>query len=271
MKKQFLILLSLILILLGSEQIIFGQGVYEETKISIINKLSAKYSEDKVFLELIGDFHNISPDNIQADFKENSGVVVIDRVFLDPNISNGINTASIALPQIQEFGIVEFIEKDFKIQLSMQYSNLKFLEAPIITQNKITFFFEINLNEAGVNDVISVEQQPDFVVSKLYVKPDRLNITILHKNSTRKRAYQLSQNLLRQKIKIEKDLENPLNIVNITRVPLKNFGRNVIYFRENHYLSAIYLSDILQDVYVMMPFIHPERKKDIDLEILIIK
>ena len=275
MKKQVLILLTLIFILLGSEQIIFGQTLYKETEISIINKLSANYADDKIFLELIGNYYNINSDDIRINFNKDGGVITIERVFFDPNISNEINRASIALPQVQEIGLIEITELGSQIQLAMEYSHLKFLEkSTTISDNKISFVFEIDLaglsRDAEVSGIFSIDKKPDFVVSKLYAKPDRLNVTILHNDSTKIKAYQLSQKLLQQKIKIEKDLENSLNIVNITKIPLEDFGHNIIYFRENYYLSAIYFSDLLKDVYIMMPFIHPERKKDVDLEILII-
>jgi hypothetical protein len=276
MKKQILILLSLVLFLLGSEQVLFSQPKYQETKLSILNKLSAQYADDRIILEFIGSFYEVNENNIWTDLNRTGGVINIDKVYLGIGSTSDVTmkSAFVSFPQISELGNIAVIEKENSIQLVLEYNNLEYLDNISVSENKITFFFyyDVVVTEDGAEGNLSdVDRVPDFLISKLYVKPTRLNVAILYKESTKKKAYALSQKLLRQKIKVEKDLDNPLNIVNITKVPLEDFGRNVIYFRENHYLSAIYISDLLKDVYVMVPFVKPERKKYIDLEILIIE
>ena len=263
MKKQILILIALVSVFFGTEQSIDG-AEYEETNISILNQISVSYVENQVVFELVGSFYGLTKNDIRSNFLESVGTIIIDQLYLDPSISEyEANNVLITLPHIKEVDIVEIVEQDTRVQLTLQYKNVKFLQDLLISPDKIVFYAEIS------NEITA--PQSEFLISKLYVKPDRLNIAILHQKSTKKKAYRLSQKLLKKRKKIERDLENKLNIINITKIPLEGYGRNVIYFRQNQYLSAIYLADMLEDVYVMIPFVNPQKKKDTDLEILIIK
>ena len=297
MKKHFLSYIVIIFCfsLFFTELLLRAQ----EVPTSRLDKVTLKSSKGKVFLNLRGSFKELTEDAIFL-VKESDGFVVELQKTLLGKARKKIKKS--AKKQVSNIELTEVGEEEISriklvtsqnVEIYSQYQWSK-QSSVVVKKKKVTIglnfteFVEIietppekeepsktktPTASDGVVESDSIQTAPirgGITVSKVYKKPQRLNIIILHNRATKKKAYNLSSLLLRRKkSRIESSLDLKINVVSITQMPTENYGRNVIYFKNNHYLSAIYLSDLLKDVYVIMPVARESKKKEVDIEILI--
>ena len=288
MKKHFLSYIVIIFCfsLFFTELLLRAQ----EVPTSRLDKVTLKSSKGKVFLNLRGSFKELTEDAIFL-VKESDGFVVELQKTLLGKARKKIKKS--AKKQVSNIGLTEVGEEEISRIKLVTSQNVE-ISSVVVKKKKVTIglnfteFVEIietppekeepsktktPTASDGVVESDSIQTAPirgGITVSKVYKKPQRLNIIILHNRATKKKAYNLSSLLLRRKkSRIESSLDLKINVVSITQMPTENYGRNVIYFKNNHYLSAIYLSDLLKDVYVIMPVARESKKKEVDIEILI--
>ena len=243
----------------------------QEVNVSTLNKVALKSSKQEVFLDLRGSFKGLTEDAILLTQEVDGFIIELQKTLLgtakDKKIKNSVpeKVSNIELQGEEAISRIKLVTNknieisNISIKKKKVIISLNFTES-ILLREKLTESNTTEASEVIVNDNI----QSGITVSKLYKKPEQLNITILHNKITKKKAYNLSRILLKnKKIRIESTLDLKLNVVSITQMPMENYGRNVIYFKSNHYLSAIYLSDILKDVYVIMPFAKENIKKEV--------
>ena len=288
MKKHFLSYIVIIFCfsLFFTELLLRAQ----EVPTSRLDKVTLKSSKGKVFLNLRGSFKELTEDAIFL-VKESDGFVVELQKTLLGKARKKIKKS--AKKQVSNIELTEVGEEEISRIKLVTSQNVE-ISSVVVKKKKVTIglnfteFVEIietppekeepsktktPTASDGVVESDSIQTAPirgGITVSKVYKKPQRLNIIILHNRATKKKAYNLSSLLLRRKkSRIESSLDLKINVVSITQMPTENYGRNVIYFKNNHYLSAIYLSDLLKDVYVIMPVARESKKKEVDIEILI--
>ncbi len=266
----------------------------QEVPTSTLNKVALNSSKKRVCLDLRGSFKPFTEDAILLIKEADGFVIELQKTFLgkakNKKIKNSIaeKISNIELSEVslgeevatriklvtsQNIEISSVVIKKKKVNINLNLTeSVEIIETPAITDTAAT------TNTAATSSIVendSIQSNPigdSITISKVYKKPERLNITILHNRATKKKAYNLSSLLLKnKKSRIERSLDLKLNVVSITQMPMENYGRNVIYFKNDHYLSAIYLSDLLRDVYVIIPFISESKKKEVDVEILIIE
>ena len=289
MKKNFLAYIIVIFCfsLFFTELLLRAQ----EVPTSRLDQVILDSSKGEVFLNLRGSFKELTEDAILLVKEADGFVVELQKTFLgkarkkikksaEKQVSNIELTelgeeeiSRIKLVTSQNIEISSVVVKKKKVTIGLNFTeSVQIIETPPEKEepNKT----ETPTASDGVIEGDSLQTAPikgSITVSKVYKKPDRLNITILHNRTTKKKAYNLSNTLLKKKkSRVESALDLRLNVVSITQMPMENYGRNVIYFKKNHYLSAIYLSDLLKDVYVIIPFTRESKKKEVDVEILII-
>ena len=288
MKKHFLSYIVIIFCfsLFFTELLLRAQ----EVPTSRLDKVTLKSSKGEVFLNLRGSFKELTEDAIFL-VKESDGFVVELQKTLLGKARKKIKKS--AKKQVSNIELTEVGEEEISRIKLVTSQNVE-ISSVVVKKKKVTIglnfteFVEIietppekeepsktktPTASDGVVESDSIQTAPirgGITVSKVYKKPQRLNIIILHNRATKKKAYNLSSLLLRRKkSRIESSLDLKINVVSITQMPTENYGRNVIYFKNNHYLSAIYLSDLLKDVYVIMPVARESKKKEVDIEILI--
>ena len=289
MKKNFLAYIIVIFCfsLFFTELLLRAQ----EVPTSRLDQVILESSKGEVFLNLRGSFKELTEDAILLVKEADGFVVELQKTLLgkarkkikksaEKQVSNIELTelgeeeiSRIKLVTSQNVEISSVVVKKKKVTIGLNFTeSVQIIETPPEKEepNKT----ETPTASDGVIEGDSLQTAPikgSITVSKVYKKPDRLNITILHNRTTKKKAYNLSNTLLKKKkSRVESALDLRLNVVSITQMPMENYGRNVIYFKKNHYLSAIYLSDLLKDVYVIIPFTRESKKKEVDVEILII-
>ena len=289
MKKQFL---TYIVIVFCFSFLLKAQ----EVSTSVLNKVALKSSQKVVFLDLRGSFKEFTEDAILLTQEADGFVIELQKTLLgkakNKKIKNSVpqkvsnielqgreTISRIKLVTNQNIEISNISIKKRKVIISLNLTESAIIETEIIETPDSTQTFATTKGSA-TSDAALVRGdniQSGFIeggitISKVYKKPERLNVTILHNRSTKRKAYSLSSILLKsKKSRIERSLDLKLNVVSITQMPMENYGRNVIYFKADHYLSAIYLSDLLKEVYVIMPFTSETKKKEVDVEILIIE
>ena len=288
MKKNFLAYIIVIFCfsLFFTELLLRAQ----EVPTSRLDQVTLKSSKGEVFLNLHGSFKELTEDAILLVKEADGFVVELQKTLLgkarkkikksaEKQVSNIELTelgeeeiSRIKLVTSQNVEISSVVVKKKKVTIGLNFTEfVEIIETP--PEKEEPSKTKTPTASDGVVESDSIQTAPirgGITVSKVYKKPQRLNIIILHNRATKKKAYNLSSLLLRRKkSRIESSLDLKINVVSITQMPTENYGRNVIYFKNNHYLSAIYLSDLLKDVYVIMPVARESKKKEVDIEILI--
>ena len=251
----------------------------QEVTVSTLNKVALKSSKQEVFLDLRGSFKELTEDAILLTQEVDGVVIELKKTLLrkakDKKIKNSVpeKVSNIELQGDEAKSRIKLVTNQNIEIANISIKKKKVIIGLILTESvslieEPTASDTVEASEIVVSDNI----QSGITISKVYKKPEQLNVTILHNRSTKKKAYNLSNVLLKsKKSRIESSLDLKLNVVSITQMPMENYGRNVIYFKADHYLSAIYLSDLLKDVYVIIPFANETKKKEVDVEILIIE
>ena len=266
----------------------------QEIDVNLLNKVSAQVTSQKIILNLEGFFNNITDADLLVEYQTDTDLsIVLRNTIIDTSLPSTIKfpTVSYLIDLSLIDSVVEEVTPvaDFDDEGNLITQN----STPSVTEQFYNTSFEtqLSLKTSEKLEIINKEIAPDRVIitlasesvianplpttitiAKNYFKPDKMSIAILHKKPAKKKAYSLSNFLLKtKKAKIEWDLDLKFNIVNISNTPLNNYKRNVVYFEDNYYLPAVYLTSIFQSPYVMMPFPPQMKRKGTDLMIIIVK
>lgn len=247
----------------------------QEYKISILRDISYQVREDKVILEFSGEFSSIDRSKIQTvvSDEEDSFMIIFKETISDsekglfeaqPASQNAITNIEKRTEAVENLENINFFTKVSMNLTELEFSTLRIKPTAV----EVIFTDKISVVEILVEPI----PKEDIIIKKSFEKPTRMNISILHNNLTRNKAYNLSTLILKYKKKaIEYDLDLEVKIINIVKVPLEDYKRNVLYFEKNYYFSAIYLTQFIKDFYVVMPFAPQFKRSDVDLAFLIIE